>query len=177
MTSTTHGTRVGGGIAHAESPECTPASSTCSITPPMYTSPVWSRTASTSTSMASDEEAVDQHRALGGEAALAPERAGVRRRAFEPDDLGHRRRQLVLVVDDAHRPAAEHVARAHEHREADAGDDLQRLVEVDGGAARRLRDAQLVAQRVPLLAVLGERRSTSADVPGDQLGRDAATPA
>ena len=56
MTSTTHGTRVGGGIAHAESPECTPASSTCSITPPMYTSPVWSRTASTSTSMASDRK-------------------------------------------------------------------------------------------------------------------------
>ena len=56
MTSTTHGTRVGGGIAHAESPECTPASSTCSITPPMYTSPAWSRTASTSTSMASDRK-------------------------------------------------------------------------------------------------------------------------
>ena len=31
---------VGGGIAHAESPECTPASSMCSITPPMTTSPV-----------------------------------------------------------------------------------------------------------------------------------------
>ncbi len=52
MTSTTHDGSVGGGIAHAESPECTPASSTCSITPPMSTSPVWSRTASTSTSTA-----------------------------------------------------------------------------------------------------------------------------
>ena len=40
MTSTTHDGRVGGGIAHAESPECTPASSTCSITPPISTSPV-----------------------------------------------------------------------------------------------------------------------------------------
>src|SRR4028118_1386651 len=52
MTSTTHDGSVGGGIAHAESPECTPASSTCSMTPPIRTSPVWSRTASTSTSTA-----------------------------------------------------------------------------------------------------------------------------
>ena len=59
-------------------------------------------------------------------------------------------------MDDLHRPPAEHVARPHEHREADPVDDPQRLLEIDGGAAGRLRDAQLVAQRVPLLAVLGE---------------------
>src|SRR3954471_7267355 len=42
MTSTTQGGNVCGGIAHAESPLCTPASSTCSMTPPISTSPVWS---------------------------------------------------------------------------------------------------------------------------------------
>ena len=42
-----------GGSAQAESPEWTPASSTCSMTPPMIASPVWSRMASTSTSVAS----------------------------------------------------------------------------------------------------------------------------
>ena len=56
MTSTTQGRIVGGGMAQAESPECTPASSTCSITPPMSTSPVASRMASTSTSAASSRK-------------------------------------------------------------------------------------------------------------------------
>ena len=53
ITSTTQAGSVCGGIAQAESPECTPASSTCSMTPPINTSPVWSRIASTSTSVAS----------------------------------------------------------------------------------------------------------------------------
>ena len=48
--------RVWGGSAHAESPECTPASSTCSMTPATKTSPVRSRSASTSTSMASSKK-------------------------------------------------------------------------------------------------------------------------
>ena len=79
--------------------------------------------------------------------------------------------QLVDVVDDLHRPPAEHVARTHQHGEPDAVDDLQRLLEVGRRAARRLRDVQLVAQGVPLLAVLGEvdRRRRR---PGDQLRRD-----
>ena len=42
---------VAGGIWHDESPECTPASSMCSITAPMNTSTP-SQTASTSTSIA-----------------------------------------------------------------------------------------------------------------------------
>ena len=45
--------RVAGGMEQAESPEWTPACSTCSITAPMRTSPAPSRTASTSTSTAS----------------------------------------------------------------------------------------------------------------------------
>ena len=39
MTAMTSAGRVGGGMAQAESPECTPASSMCSMTPPMRTSP------------------------------------------------------------------------------------------------------------------------------------------
>ena len=54
--SITHGSSVGGGIAQAESPECTPASSTCSMTPPMSTSPLASRIASTSISVASSRK-------------------------------------------------------------------------------------------------------------------------
>ena len=53
MTATTSSPSVVGGIVQAESPECTPASSTCSITAPISTSPAQSRTASTSTSVAS----------------------------------------------------------------------------------------------------------------------------
>ena len=56
MTSITSADRVGGGITQALSPECTPASSTCSITAPMNTSPVRSRMASTSTSIASSRK-------------------------------------------------------------------------------------------------------------------------
>ena len=41
-----------GGSEHDESPECTPASSMCSITPPTSTAPVLSAMMSTSTSTA-----------------------------------------------------------------------------------------------------------------------------
>ena len=64
---------VGGGIAHAESPECTPASSMCSITPPM--THLAGRVADR-VDVDLDrvlEEAVDQRRALGRQPALAPE--------------------------------------------------------------------------------------------------------
>ena len=50
--SSTERPSVIGGSAHDESPECTPASSMCSMTPPMNTS-VPSQSASTSISMAS----------------------------------------------------------------------------------------------------------------------------
>ena len=76
-------------------------------------------------------------------------------------------------MHDLHRPATEHVARAHEHREADLVGDHQRLLEVGRGTARRLRDRQLGAEHVPALAVLGGvdriRRRTR-----DELGRDLA---
>ena len=77
--------------------------------------------------------------------------------AAEPGELGHRPAQVVVVVDDLHRPAAEHVARAHEHRVADALGDRRAprraSVAVPPGG---LRDLEPGAQRVPALAVLGE---------------------
>ena len=114
------------------------------------------------------EEPVDQHRTLGGQAALLAE-------AAESGQLVHRPGQVVAVVHDLHRPSTEHVARAHQHREADVVDDRQRLFEVDGGAAGGLRDAQLVADRVPRLAVLGgvDRigRRAGDELDGDQPGQ------
>src|SRR5262245_17644675 len=67
VTSTGVG-RVVGGMTHAESPECTPASSMCSITPPMTTSPAASRSASTSTSVASSRN----RSTSAGRVALSP---------------------------------------------------------------------------------------------------------
>ena len=52
IVSSSSSESVAGGIWHDESPECTPASSMCSITAPMKTSPAASTTASTSTSIA-----------------------------------------------------------------------------------------------------------------------------
>ena len=66
-------------MAQAESPECTPASSTCSMTPPM----------SDLAGVVADgvdvdldgvlEEPVDEHRALGRQPALAAEASRSRR--------------------------------------------------------------------------------------------------
>ncbi len=55
IVATTAALSVGGGITQALSPECTPASSTCSMIAPISTSPVASRRASTSTSIASSK--------------------------------------------------------------------------------------------------------------------------
>ena len=95
------------------------------------------------------EEPIDEHRTLGRQPTLLAE-------AAEPSEFGHRPGEMVAVVDDLHRPPTEHIARANEHREADLVDDLQRLLEIGRRAAGRLRDAQFVAQRVPLLPVFGE---------------------
>ncbi len=86
-----------------------------------------------------------------------PERAAARRR---PERRAGERRHGVLeplvVVDDLHRPPAEHVGRAHEHRVADPVDDGARLGEAASRAAGRLGDLEPGAQGAPLLAVLGQ---------------------
>ncbi len=56
MVAITSRASVGGGMAQALSPLWTPASSMCSRTPPITTSPVRSRMASTSTSVASSRK-------------------------------------------------------------------------------------------------------------------------
>ena len=72
-----HRRRAGsaGGSAQAESPECTPASSTCSMTPAIRISPV---AVAHGVDVDLDrvlQEAVDQHGALGRDPALARQRA------------------------------------------------------------------------------------------------------
>jgi hypothetical protein len=93
ISSSSSSDSVAGGIWHDESPECTPASSMCSITAPTNTS-VPSHTASTSISIAPLEEPVDQHRVVGARLGRARDEA----------------LELVLRVDDLHRAAAEHLS-------------------------------------------------------------------
>ena len=73
------------------------------------------------------EEAVDQHRVL-------------RRHPRRPREVAPER---GVVVDDLHRPAAEHVGRPDQHRIAHAGGHRDRLLHRERHAARRLRHAQL----------------------------------
>ena len=93
--------RLYGGIAQAESPEWMPASSMCSMTP------ADDRLLAVADGVDVDldgvfEELVDQHRlALG-----------------DDDGLGHVALELRLVVADLHRPAAQHEAGPHQHRDS-----------------------------------------------------------
>ena len=66
----------------------------------------------------------------------------------------------VLVVDDLHRPAAEDVARPHQHRVADPAGGVERLLQVQRGAVGRLLQPELVDQRLEPLAVLGDVDAT-----------------
>ena len=85
-------------------------------------------------------------------------RTGLPRRHLER--LRHVRRQRVLVVDDLHRPAAEHEARPDEHREADlAGRRGQRLRQVHGGAVGRL-----LAARVRSTSAANRSRSSARSI-------------
>ena len=114
------------------------------------------------------EEPVDQHRPLGGQATLPAQ-------AAEAGQFVHGARQVVAVVHNLHGASPEHVTRPNQHRETDVVGDGQRLFEVDCGAARGLRDAQLVADRVPAFAILRcvDRIGRCADdqLDGDQPGQ------
>ena len=120
-------------------PECTPASSMCSITPPTNTSPP-SHTASTSTSIAPS-----RNRSIStgwsGEASAA-----VRDEALE----------LLVVVDDLHRAAAEHVGGPHDDRVPDLRRDRAGLLHRARLAVRRRGDLELVQDLGELPAVLGQ---------------------
>ena len=94
------------------------------------------------------QEAVHQHGALRGRAPLPAEGA-------EVGHLVHGGGEFVVVVDDGHGPAAQHIGGPDQHRIADPGRHLQGLGRARGRAAGRLGYAQAGAQSVPALAVLG----------------------
>src|SRR5207247_1114822 len=88
------------------------------------------------------EKPIDEYGPFGREPALPAQGA-------EPGELGHGPAQALLVVDDLHGPAAEHVAGAHQRRVADPVDHGQGVVDGDCDAARRLGDLEASAQRIP----------------------------
>ena len=102
---------VCGGMLHAESPECTPACSMCSMMPQITTLPSASQRASTSSSVAFVEVLVDEHRLFrvdlhgGGDVTL----------------------QVGIGGDDLHRASTEHERGAHHDGVPDVVRSDQRL--------------------------------------------------
>ena len=88
------------------------------------------------------------------------------------DGLLENRLEGVLVVGDAHRAAAEHVARADEEREAEPAADLEALGDVARGAPRRRLEVHVPQQLAEALAVLGAVDRVRAEVP--RIGTPAA---
>ena len=88
--------------------------------------------ASTSTSVASSKETVDQHR-------LTP--------APTMNASATKRSNCAGVVADFHGPAAEHETRPHQHREADFGRLGPGLGHGPGDAAGRLLQVQVLQAR------------------------------
>ena len=125
------------GSTHDESPECTPASSMCSMMPAIRTSSP-SESASTSTSVASSRK-----RSIS-----------TGRSCEKLDRLLHVAAHRVFVVGDHHRAPAQHIARPHQHRIADPLRALRHasstLVAV---AVRRRRNLQFVEQLAEQLAI------------------------
>src|SRR5699024_3347288 len=73
--------------------------------------------------------------------------------------------QARLVEDDLHPAAAQHVARAHQHRVADLCGDLDRVTHPPGGPVRGRGQVRLGQQRTEVAAVLGvvDRGGAGAD--------------
>ncbi|CAB4794973.1 unannotated protein [freshwater metagenome] len=113
------------------------------------------------------EEAVDEHGPLRREPALLAE-------AAEAGQFGHCPSEMVTVVHDLHTATPKHIARTNENGEANRVDNLQRLLEVECSATRRLRNVEALTQRRPLLTVFGKvdrgRRRARNDA-GRQLAR------
>ena len=70
--------------------------------------------------------------------------------------LGHVAAQVGVVVDDRHAAPAQHIAGAHEQREADRARDAAGVVEGLGRGAGRVGDLEAVEQAREAVAVLGE---------------------
>ena len=111
------------------------------------------------------QEPIHQHGPIGRDSALAGQRAGRHRL----HDAAH----AVVVVDDLHGAAAQDIARAEQDGIADLPGDGQRLGRRRRRSPGRLRNAELVTQRVPALAVLGQVDGGRAR-PEHQLRREGA---
>ena len=72
------------------------------------------------------------------------------------DRLAHVALEVGLLVHDFHRPAAQHIARAHHHRVTDRLGVLDRLGGAARGAVGRLQEFQLVQELLEALAVFGD---------------------
>ena len=102
ISSSTRCGRLYGGIAQAESPECTPASSMCSMMPDDDRRP--SRRRSHPHRLRGVfQKAIDQHRLS----------------LCNDERLGHKSFELRLVVADLHRSSAQHKTGSHQRRKAD----------------------------------------------------------
>ena len=85
------------------------------------------------------QEAVQQHRRIVGHADRGLEITA----------------QVGFVIDDFHRPAAQHVGRTHYQRIADARRLLDRLLDGGNGGVGRLLQAQAVDRLLEAFAVFG----------------------
>ena len=83
------------------------------------------------------EEAIQQHRRVVGDADRGLEVAA----------------QILLVIDDLHRPAAEHIRRTHHQRVANLFRFLYRLLNGGDGGVRRLLQLQTVNRVLEALTV------------------------
>ena len=131
--------RLIGGITQAESPECTPASSTCCMTPATtQVSP--SQSASTSTSIASSRKRSSSSGCSWSALTWRSQVVG----------------ELVGRVADLHRAPAEHVRGPNQEREADVLGDQRRLLGRVRGPVGRVGDLQPAQQGAEAAAVLGQ---------------------
>ncbi len=85
------------------------------------------------------EEAVQQHRRFIGDL----------------HGFAHVAAQILLVMDDFHGPAAQHVGRAHHQRIADLARQSHRFLGFAGGAVGRLQQPEVVDHLLKAFAVLG----------------------
>ena len=105
--------------------------------------------------------AVEQQRVLAEHGVDLP---GLVVRVARLDVGGHQFRQraeqivaeLVVLADDLHRAAAEHIGRAHHQRQAEIGRDQAGLLDRIGDAVLRLLQAELVEHALEAVAVFGE---------------------
>ena len=95
------------------------------------------------------EEPVDQDRTLRRKPAFTAE-------GSERCELFHCGSQAVVVIDDLHCTATEHIARADQRWVADVADHRERSLGVGCRVPRRLRDADALTQGVPLLPIFCE---------------------